>query len=237
MPTEKLTLSEKIHRAAEQIIESESRLVIKAYGVIHSTEDFMRAFVRQVMQRFNRSDLAPAVEIVIKELTMNAVKANFKKIYFAEAGLDMENPEQYENGMAAFRDIIDENIFVDYGKKARAAKLSVETIFDFDKDRVIIEVRNNTPMAEHEEKRAREKLDQGLKCEDMAEFMLNSLDETEGAGMGLVLCLTTMRSAGIDPRLLSLYSDFKNETVARVEIPLHAGYVPSRARFQPALAG
>ena len=75
MPTEKLTLSEKIHRAAEQIIESESRLVIKAYGVIHSTEDFMRAFVRQVMQRFNRSDLAPAVEIVIKELTMNAVKA------------------------------------------------------------------------------------------------------------------------------------------------------------------
>lgn len=237
MSLDKLTLPDNVHRAAERVIESESRLVVKAYGVIHSTEDFMRAFIKKVMLRFERPDLAPAVEIIIKELTMNAVKANFKKIFFAENNLEIENPEHYEQGMARFHEIMDENVFIDYGRKAREVQLSVETSFDFNKDRVIIEIRNNAPMADHEEKRARTKLEQGLKCNDLMEFMMNGLDETEGAGAGLVLCLTTMRSVGVDPRLLTLYSDLQTETVARVEIPLHEAHVPARAHWQPALAG
>jgi hypothetical protein len=237
MSLDKLTLPESIHRAAERVIETESRLVVKAYGVIHSTEDFLRAFVQKVMHRFERPDLAPAVEIIIKELTMNAVKANFKKIFFAENSLTMENPDDYAEGMSRFHEIMDENVFVDYGRKAREVQLSVETSFDFNKDRVIVEIRNNAPMAAHEEKRARTKLEQGLQCEDLMDFMMNGLDETEGAGAGLVLCLTTMRSVGVDPRLLSVYSDLETETVARVEIPLHDAYVPSRAHWQPALAG
>lgn len=237
MSLDSLTLPENVHRAAERVIESESRLVIKAYGVIHSTEDFMRAFIKKVMLRFARPDLAPAVEIIIKELTMNAVKANFKKIFFAENSLEMENPEHYAEGMSRFHEIMDENVFVEYGIKARAAQLSVETSFDFNKDRVIVEIRNNAPMVGHEEKRARSKLEQGLACNDLMEFMMNGLDETEGAGAGLVLCMTTMRSVGVDPRLLSIYSDLETETVARVEIPLHDAYIPSRAQWQPALAG
>lgn len=237
MSLDKPTLPEHVHRATERVIETESRLVVKAYGVIHSTEDFMRAFVKKVMHRFARPDLAPAVEIIVKELTMNAVKANFKKIFFAENSLDLENPDHYAQGMARFHEIMDENVFVDYGRKAREVQLSVETSFDFNKDRVIVEIRNNAPMVEHEELRARTKLEQGLKCNDLMEFMMNGLDETEGAGAGLVLCLTTMRSVGVDPRLLSIYSDLKTETVARVEIPLNDTHVPTRVHWQPALAG
>ena len=236
MPTDTNTLPEAIHRAAEQIIESERKLVIKAYGVIHSTEDFMRGFIRKVMDRFNRIDLAPAVEIIVKELVMNAAKANFKKIFFAENNLRPDDPEHYERGMSGFRDVIDENIFVDYGRKAREARLLVETSFDFDKDRLIIEIRNNTRMAPHEEKRVREKLQRGLECTDMAEFLLEHMDETEGAGAGLALCIITMRSAELDPRLLTISTD-DQATVARVEIPMHAGYPPVRSRWQAAMAG
>lgn len=237
MPPNNYSIPEAIHRAAEQVIEKDNKLVIRAYGVIHSTEDFMRAFIRKVMEKYGRADLAPAVEIVVKELVMNAAKANFKKIYFAEHNLDLDNPAHFESGMAGFRDIMDENIFVDYGKKAREARLIVETSFDFDKDRVIVQVKNNVPMAAHEEKRAREKLKQGLECSDMVEFMMEHMDETEGAGAGLALCITTMRSAELDPRLLTISTDFQTETVARVEIPLHSGYPPSRQRWQAALAG
>ncbi len=179
MPPNSLSIPEAIHRAAEQVIENDNKLVIRAYGVIHSTEDFMRAFIRKVMEKYGRIDLAPAVEIVVKELVMNAAKANFKKIYFAEHNLDLDNPAHFESGMAGFRNIIDENIFVDYGKKAREAQLIVETSFDFDKDRVIVQVRNNVPMAAHEEKRAREKLKQGLECNDMVEFMMEHMDDAD----------------------------------------------------------
>jgi hypothetical protein len=237
MSIEPFKFPESIHQTAEQIIESESRLVIKAYGVIHSTEDFMRAFVRQITERFDRPDLAPMIEIVVKELTMNAVKANFKKIFFAENNFRIDDTAQYELGMARFHEIMDENIFINYGRKARDMKLSVETTFDFNKDRIIVEIRNNAPMARHEEERAREKLAKGFSVTDMTEFMMTEIDETESAGLGLALCLTTMRSSGIDPRLLSIYSDFESETIARIEVPLHAGYVPSRASWQGAMAG
>jgi hypothetical protein len=236
MSTQIQTLPDAIHRAADQIIEGERKLVIRAYGVIHSTEDFMRNFIRKVMDRFDRIDLAPAVEIIVKELVMNAAKANFKKIFFAENNLKAEDPEHYERGMASFRDVIDENVFIDYGRKARAAQLIVETSFDFDKDRVIVEIRNNSQMAPHEERRVREKLQRGLECTDMVEFMLEHMDESEGSGAGLALCITTMRSAELDPRLLTI-STREGETVARVEIPLHAGYPPVRDRYQAAMAG
>lgn len=236
MPTPNYTIPESIHRTAEQVIESDRRLVIKAYGVINSTEDFIREFIRKVMHKYERIDLAPAIEIVVKELIMNAAKANFKKIFFAENNLQLDNPEHYEHGMARFRDMIDENIFVEYGRKAREAQLIVETSFDFDKDRLIVEIRNNVPMAEHEEKRAREKMRLGLECNDMAEFMFEHMDETEGAGAGLALCLTAMRSVDLDPRLLSIATDFKSETVARVEIPLNANYIPVRHAWHPAVA-
>lgn len=237
MTGEKLTLPRDIHEAADHILETDQKLVVRAFGVIHSTEDFIRSFVRKVTDKFGRADLAPALEIIVKELTMNAAKANFKRIFFTENGIDAKDPADYEAGLARFREVIDENIFVDYGRKARAAKLIVETSFDFNKDRIIIEVRNNSPMTPLEETRAREKLKRGYECSDMAEFLLEHMDETEGAGAGLALCVTTMRSANIDPRLLSLSTNFANETVARVEVPLHAGYAPARSRYQAQLAG
>jgi hypothetical protein len=236
MKKESFTIPPEIHRAADKIVQSDSKLVIRAYGVIHSTEDFMRSFIRKIMAKYDRLDLAPAVEIVVKELVMNAAKANFKKIFFAENNLNLDDANHYEQGMAQFREVIDENIFVNYGRKARQADLIVETSFDFDKDRLIIEIRNNVPMAAHEEKRAREKMQRGLECQDMVEFMMEHMDETEGSGAGLALCLTTMRSADIDPRLLTIATD-STGTVARVEVPLHAGYPPQRDRWQPALAG
>jgi len=228
---------QSIHEHADRIVESDARLVIKAYGVIHSTEDFMREFVRKVTLKFDRLDLAPALEIIVKELTMNAVKANFKKIFFAENNLDIHSANAYSAGMNRFLEIMSEDIFVDYGRKARAANMSVETSFDFDQSRIIIEVRNNVPMTTQEERRAREKMERALQYEDMGAFLMEQLDEAEGAGAGLALCMTTMRSVGLDPRLLTIASNEKLGTLARVEVPLLAGYVPIRQSWQPALAG
>lgn len=226
-----------IRDAADHILETDQKLVVRAYGVIHSTEDFLRNFVRKVTEKFARADLAPVLEIVVKELMMNAAKANFKRIFFTENNIDANNHDDYRDGMQRFRDVIDENIFTTYGLKARDAKLTVEASFDFNQDRIVVEVRNNSPMTAIEEARVREKLKRGYECADMGEFLLEHMDETEGAGAGLALCVTAMRSAGLDPRLLSLATHAAKETVARVEVPFHAAYVPTRTRYQSQLAG
>ena len=236
MRSNPVTLSENIVIAAENAIDAEERLIIKAYGFIPVTEFFMRDFVKKVMTKFKRPELASAVSMLIKELTVNAAKANFKKLLFLENNIDVGNAEDYERGMKMFREAITETMPFEYGVKAKEASLNVHTSFDFDKDRIIIEVRNNLPMSQIEERRVREKLRQAMECEDIADFMMENADETEGAGLGIILSLMALKSSAIDPKALTISTDFRNETIARVEIPLNDNYQPRHARPHDGIA-
>jgi hypothetical protein len=230
MRSNPVTLSEHIIKASEHAIASKDRLIVKAYGFIPVTEFFMRDFVKKILIKFNRPELASAVSMLIKELTVNAAKANFKKLLFIENNIDVENHEDYERGMRLFRDAISDTMPFEYGAKAKKASLNVHTSFDFDEDRIIIVVKNNLPMSEIEEARVRDKLRQAMECEDIAEFMMENVDETEGAGLGIILSLMALKSSAIDPHALTISTDFKNETIARVEIPLHGKYQPQLKR-------
>jgi len=236
MRSNPVTLSEKIIEVAEKTIAAEERLIIKAYGFIPVTEFFMRDFIKKILTKFNRPELASAVSMLIKELTVNAAKANFKKLLFLENSIDVKKSDDYERGMRLFREAITDTMPFEYGVKAKQASLNVQTSFDFDADRIIIEVRNNLPMSEIEEARVREKLRQAMECEDIADFMMQNVDETEGAGLGIILSLMALKSSAIDPHALTISTDFKNETIARVEIPLNQNYKPQNRRAHDPLA-
>lgn len=236
MSKQSFPISERVMRATDNTLAAENRLVIKAYGFIPVTEYFIRDFVRKVLHKFGRSELAPVIAVVIKELTVNAAKANFKKVFFREHRIDPQDPVAYANGMELFRNKINEKMSLEYGRKARNARLKVHASFDFDADRLIIEIRNNLGMTPLEERRAREKLKAAMLCEDVAAYMMDNIDETEGAGLGLMLSLTALRTSGIDPHLLTISTNHKNETIARLEIPLHESYTPARLRWRPSIA-
>lgn len=211
-------------------------MILRAYGFIPITEVFIRDFVKKVLGKFSRPELVPAISLILKELTVNAAKANFKRLMFEEYRINIENPNDYERGMQLFRDRINETMAFEYGKKARAASLNVVTSFDFDENRVIIEVRNNLAMSREEDARVREKLRQAMACENIAEFIMENVDETEGAGLGIILSLSALKTSGIDPHALTISTNFENETIARVEIPLSEEYKLTRRRAHDSLA-
>lgn len=227
-----VALPEAILQVADQTLHSEDRMVIKAYGFIPVTEYFMRDFVKKLMQKYERPELSTPIAMIIKELTVNATKANFKRIIFTEHKINRGDPADYERGMKIFREAISDRMSVEYGKKAKQARLNIHASFDFDRDRVIIEIRNNLGMTREEEARVRAKLREAMRCSDVAEFMMENIDETEGAGLGLVLSLMALKSSGVDPHMLTIKTDYETHTLARVEIPLHANYLPRRHRFQ-----
>jgi len=230
MTAKKKTLPQAIVEAAEKTLQAEDRLVIRAYGFIPVTEYFMRDFIKKILDKFNRPELAPALGMIIKELTVNAAKANFKRILFIENNIDVTDPVDFERGMKLFREAISESMALEYGKKAKSAKLNVHTTFDFDEDRLIVEIRNNLPMSRLEEERVREKFAQAMRCNDIAEFMMENVDETEGAGLGLILSLMALKSSQIDPHVLTISTNYENETIARVEIPFSDRYKPRLTR-------
>ncbi|MCX7632804.1 MAG: hypothetical protein N2Z22_05685 [Turneriella sp.] len=216
----------------DEIFINENRIVIRAYSVHPSTLAAFRQYVHSAMQEVGKPDLAFAIEIIAKELITNAARANFKKIFFAENQLRLDDPHDYEIGVARFRETFSEEMFDSYGRKAQSAQFLVLITFDYDSDRAILEVRNNVPMTHIEERRAREKLRLAMSSDDMEQFILENSDEEEGAGLGIMLCLTVLRSCKIDPRVFSISTDFRTHTLARVEFPLHEGYLTTRQRYQ-----
>jgi hypothetical protein len=134
---------------------AEDRLVMSApTDLFPVTEYFMRDFIKKVLaevQQASSSHLRSGHDY--QELTVNAAKANFKRILFIENNIDVSpNPVDYERGMRLFREAISE---IDgsriWQESAKRASLNVHTTFDFDQDRLIVEIRNNLPMSRIEE--------------------------------------------------------------------------------------
>ena len=70
-----------------------------------------------------------------------------------------------------------------------------------------------------------------MQYEDIGDFFANCGDETEGAGLGLVLIMTALKSYGIDPHAFTIYVNAKDQTVASLEVPLSSSYQIRRNRL------
>jgi hypothetical protein len=228
---ESAPIDARLKAAIDNAIANEHVIRIRAYAIISATEAGLSYIVEQILTKYNRPDLVGPVYTSVKELALNGAKANFKRILFEDEKIDSDNDEQYEYGMELFRKYLNENWVLEYGKKSRERKLHVDIFFDFNRDRLIIEVVNNRPISHKEDKRIREKFHTAMRYDDIAQFYMEGGDNSEGAGMGIVLVTMLLKAQNIDPHLFTIRSDYREKTLARVEFPLSPDYQPQRQRF------
>jgi hypothetical protein len=74
----------------------------------------------------------------------------------------------------------------------------------------------------------REKMKKAMGYNDIAEFYMDNMDNTEGAGLGIALIMILMKNEGIDPNLFRIVTT-STYTIARVEIPFTDKYVSIRS--------
>lgn len=213
-----------------EAIAAENNIKVIAYTVIPVTETGLRRISELVLEKYHKSELLPTVAMILKELALNAAKANFKRIMFEMRKLDLENDADYESGMRDFKAAISEDWAIEYGRRSKKLNRRVEILFNYNTDRLLIKVVNNFPLSQKEEIRVREKLAAAMQYEDIGDFFANCGDETEGAGLGLVLIMTALKSYGIDPHAFTIYVNGKDQTVASLEIPLSHSYQIKRHR-------
>lgn len=221
----------KLKAAIDSAIEKEHLVRIRAYAVITATESGLSYIVDTILRKYGRDDMIGPVYTSVKELSLNGAKANFKRILFEDENLDAENDEEYDRGMELFKHNLNENWVLEYGKKSKSRRLYVDIFFDFNRERLIVEVLNNRPISQKEDKRIREKFHTAMRYDDIAQFYMEGGDSSEGAGMGIVLVTMMLKAQQIDPHLFTIRSDYREKTLARVEFPLSADYQPQRQRF------
>jgi hypothetical protein len=204
---------EKVNRA----IRMEIPLVMTTYTLPRKVERYIEQVISLFLDYVNQSRLRDSVIYCIQELVVNAKKANTKRVYFIDRGLDLNNHEQYLRGMATFKDDTLNNI-KHYLELQRQQGLYVKLILHLKNNMINIEIRNNSSITADELERIRKRLIEARKYNSMEEAVVDLLDDSEGAGLGLVMLVLLLKKVGLDANAFDILRT-DTETIARIMIP------------------
>jgi putative nucleotidyltransferase with HDIG domain len=216
-------------------IRSGIPLTITTFTLPREVEAYIAQVVTEYLKQFDQEKLKDYIIYCVQELAANAKKANTKRVYFIEHGLDVNNPEDYERGMANFKqDTLDD--IVHYLKLQKDKGLYIKLILVNKKDTVYIEVRNNAAITGTELARIHDKLARSRQYNSLEDALFHVLDDSEGAGLGLVIMVLMLRKMGLNEDSFDIAAAGR-ETIARIIIPLERTRVENLEALASTIVG
>ena len=192
-------------------------LTITTYTLPHEMEEYMSAVLEAFLLMLDHRDCVDGLSYCLKELVNNAKKANTKRVYFEEKKLNIEDAADYQQGMKDFKQDTISGIQY-YLEKQKEQGLYVKVYMRAFDDVVQIEVHNNVELTVFEYKRIHDKLSRSLMYNSVEEGFDQLLDDTEGAGLGLVIMILILRRAGLSEESYEVISE-NGITITRVTLP------------------
>jgi hypothetical protein len=190
-------------------------LVMTTYTIPRGVEKYIEKVLSIFLSRIKQDELKDHIAYCVQELIVNAKKANTKRIYFIERGLDLDNPRDYYDGMKTFKEDTLGNITY-YLELQKKQGLYIKLVLQITEG-ITIEVRNNAAIADAELVRIYESLLWARKYNSVAD-VLSRIDYTEGAGLGIIILALTMKKLGFSENCFEIQR-LGNETVARIVVP------------------
>lgn len=219
-PAAKLVVDEeKIKKA----INSGLPLIITTYTLPREIEAYLEQIIVVFLKESNQLILKDYVSYCVHELAVNAKKANTKRVYFTEHNLDINDPDDYKSGMKNFKEDTFSQIdyYLDLQKKRG---LYIKIILQIKRNIINIETRNNVQATKAEYLRIQDKLARAGQFNSLEDALNQALDDTEGAGLGLIILVLMLKKIGLTDEAFSIKSTEK-ETVASLSIPLDTAMI------------
>lgn len=209
-------LSDSDRQKIVKAIEAEIPIMITSYTLPHDIEVYINEVTATFLKMINQEQMIEYITYCIQELTTNAKKANTKRIYFKEKGLDIFDEEQYEKGMKIFKEdtLGDINHYMELQKKAG---LYVKVVLQKIGSEILVEIRNNSKMTYFEYRRIHDKVSRASQFDSIEDAFDKVLDNSEGAGLGIVIIMLMLRKIGMDDQSFSFCND-GDETVTSFKI-------------------
>lgn len=206
--------SEKIKTA----IRTGIPISIKTYTLPHDMEVYMGEILSLFLTELNQLHMIQYLTYSLNELVVNAKKANTKRIYFQEKNLDIFNLDDYNIGMKTFKNDTLNNIKY-YLQKQKDAGLYVKLILQIQNNTIKIEVKNNSKITPFELERINQKLAQAKQFDSIQDALTTVLDDSEGAGLGLVILILMLEKIGMSKENFQTITN-ETETITRITLPL-----------------
>ena len=202
----------------KKAVQSGIPLTITTFTLPHEIEIYIEQVLTSFLRYINQEKLKDYVVYCVQELTVNAKKANTKRVYFTERGLELSNPDDYKEGMVNFKENTLSNI-AHYLQLQKEKGLYIKIILQIKNNIIYIEVRNNVAVTKTELIRIHDKLARSRQYNSLEDAMSQVLDDSEGAGLGLVILVLMLKKMGLDEDCFDILGTEK-ETIARLVIPL-----------------
>lgn len=207
---------------------------IKSYTLPPQTEAQIEEILNAFLNELDREIIKDSIAYCLRELTTNAKKANTKRVYFEEKELDLANDEDYQTGMTTFKNETLDNIAY-WLEKQEQAGLYVRVSFHIQSRELTIRVANNTEITRKEQIRIYDRIARSRAFRSLEEAMTAVLDDSEGAGLGIVILVLMLKKLGLDEDAFDIDVE-NNETVARLVIPMDELKVEHLATMSEELA-
>lgn len=161
--------------------------------------------------------LLDAIVTVIREIIVNAIKANSKRLHFEELHLDITNPESYEKGMNSFKDeALDDTKGIE--QKLKKSDYRASLSITRENQGLKIKVTNNAGIHPKELDRINLRIEKAKKYSDFTDAYDEIHDDSEGAGLGIVLTILLLKNSGLGEDPFKIESSGRL-TTSQFEIP------------------
>jgi len=212
---ERFRVTELIHKFESiskkmNIKDLDWRITLRLYDLDPKSAELTRKIINLLLTRQNLQNFANDFYFCLKELTINASKANYKVLFkkHIEKKEGIGAIQNYPEFLEKFRQEIE-----DYGnsnllKMAKKQDRFITIAFQSSHDAIEMWVVNNQSISTVEKKKIFKSIYPKTKDEDS--FADDSEDLTEGAGLGLPLILNMLKKYSNDPEPLKVvfYPDF-----------------------------
>ena len=177
----------------------------------------LKRIVQEYLKQINLEKSYNLLCLCLEEIISNSVKANIKRAYFLSHNLDINNHDDYEKGMASFKEEglgkIKDPYFIN---KINSMGLYVKLYFLIENNCLAITAKNNSVISDEEIERINKRLmlSEGKSAE---ELFMNSIDQTEGAGLGIIMIKKILSQISSAEECFSIRST-DTETITELRI-------------------
>ena len=209
----------KIQEKIKQSVRMSLPLTVTTYKLPHETEMQIDEILGAYLEELGQSRLNDHLSYCLKELAVNAKKANTKRVYFDEKKLELNSREDYLVGMKTFKEETMENLD-HWLEKQKQRGLYIKFLFHPKGRNFKISIKNNVEITRKEQMRVYDRIARSRAFETLEEAFAEVLDDSEGAGLGIVILVLMLRKMGLDEDAYEIEGE-DGVTTASLTIPIN----------------
>lgn len=220
----------RLQRMIQRLIKRRNDIRFHVFELNDLTIKKIEILAKELSLLYKRKDLHELMAVCIKECAENGLKANVKRIFFRKIGLNIQNENEYRQGIQKFKENLKPEKIHKFLPEAKNQGYFVHITVNHGPQGITINVANNNVPSSWEQKRILEKFNKALQADTFTQFINKEIDYTEGAGLGLALVITILKKLRQHSGHLCLYHD-TNYMHAQIFFPLKKSGIPSDQYF------